>query len=73
VSSSSDSGVFRFIGELYQHGMLTGRIMLSCIYRLMNSQLDEEAVECLCKLLTTIGKKFESDPSVRVVQYMRVA
>lgn len=41
--------------------MLTWKIMLSCIHRLISSTDDEESIECLCKLLTTIGKKYEAE------------
>ena len=49
---------FRFIGELYKLGMLTAPIMVRCISDLLNKD-EEEGYECLCKLLTTIGKKLE--------------
>lgn len=51
-------GLVRFIGELYKLGMLTEKIMHLCIQRLLsNAQTpEEEEIESLCKLLTTIGK-----------------
>ena len=53
-------GNIRFIGELFKQGMLTKKIMHSCIKHLLDLR-DEESLECLCKLLTTIGKNFETD------------
>ncbi|XP_034238219.1 eukaryotic translation initiation factor 4 gamma 1-like isoform X2 [Thrips palmi] len=53
-------GNIRFIGELYKLGMLTGPIMLRCVSDLLRKE-DEESYECLCKLLTTIGKKLEME------------
>lgn len=53
-------GNIRFIGELYKLGMLTGAIMLRCVSALLQKE-DEESYECLCKLLTTIGKKLEQE------------
>nr|XP_042899428.1 LOW QUALITY PROTEIN: eukaryotic translation initiation factor 4 gamma 3 [Parasteatoda tepidariorum] len=51
-------GNIRFIGELFKLGMLTEPIMHECIKRLI-SQGDEESLECLCKLLKTIGKELD--------------
>ncbi|XP_049769636.1 eukaryotic translation initiation factor 4 gamma 1-like isoform X3 [Schistocerca cancellata] len=52
-------GNIRFVGELFKLGMLTSNIMHRCIQHLLK-QRDEESLECLCKLLTTIGKDVES-------------
>ncbi|XP_011251008.1 eukaryotic translation initiation factor 4 gamma 3 isoform X6 [Camponotus floridanus] len=52
-------GNIRFIGELYKQQILTGKIMHRCIRHLLD-QNDEDNLECLCKLLTTIGKDLES-------------
>lgn len=38
--------------------MLTAKIMLRCLSKLLDNK-DEESLECLCKLLTTIGKELE--------------
>ncbi|OXU20120.1 hypothetical protein TSAR_003535 [Trichomalopsis sarcophagae] len=51
-------GNIRFIGELFKQNMLTCKIMHQCIRHLL-TQIDEENLECLCKLLTTIGKVLE--------------
>lgn len=51
-------GTVRFIGELYRQGMLTTNIMDWCITTLLNIRT-EEKLECLCKLLTTVGHKME--------------
>ena len=51
-------GYFRFIGELYNHKMLTARIMHECVIKLLAAPpTDEESLESLCKLLTTTGKE----------------
>ncbi|KAH8042107.1 hypothetical protein HPB51_021191 [Rhipicephalus microplus] len=52
-------GNIRFIGELYNLNMLTAPIMFDCLRRLINSN-DEDSLECLCKLLITIGKELDS-------------
>lgn len=49
---------FRFIGELYKQQILTTKIMHRCVRHLLE-QNDEDNLECLCKLLTTIGKDLE--------------
>lgn len=55
-------GNIRFIGELYKLKMLTSKIMVYCIKRLID-KLEEERLECLCKLLTTIGEQIENEVS----------
>ncbi|EAT34516.1 AAEL013249-PA [Aedes aegypti] len=55
-------GTIRFIGELFKQEQLTCKIMYTCINILLSEEmLDEEALECLCKLLTTIGGRMEKD------------
>ncbi|XP_052742439.1 eukaryotic translation initiation factor 4 gamma 1-like isoform X2 [Bicyclus anynana] len=53
-------GNAKFIGELYKLGMLTSKIMTYCMKNLVN-EMNEENLESLCKLLTTIGQKMEND------------
>ncbi|XP_004514194.1 eukaryotic translation initiation factor 4G-like isoform X2 [Cicer arietinum] len=50
-------GNIRLIGELYKKKMLTERIMHECIKKLLGQvqDPDEEDVEALCKLMSTIG------------------
>ncbi|CAI5707827.1 unnamed protein product [Peronospora effusa] len=67
-------GNIRFIGELYRKGILQERIMHGCIMKLMDVRLnddsvlvcvhpdnppDEESIESLAKLLTTMGKDLD--------------
>ncbi|XP_052752668.1 eukaryotic translation initiation factor 4 gamma 3-like isoform X2 [Galleria mellonella] len=54
-------GNVRFIGELYKLKMLTSKIMLFCMNHLIGDKLEEEKLECLCKLLTTIGEQVENE------------
>lgn len=49
----------KFIGELFKEGMLQDKIMHECITRLLDQPHDEESLECLCRLLNTMGKEFE--------------
>ncbi|XP_063903280.1 eukaryotic translation initiation factor 4 gamma 3-like isoform X1 [Zophobas morio] len=53
-------GIIRFIGELFKQQMLTTNIMMRCLDNLLDNK-DEENLECLCKLLTTIGKELERE------------
>ncbi|CAG5008321.1 unnamed protein product [Parnassius apollo] len=53
-------GNVRFIGELYKLKMLTSKIMVFCMNYLVD-KLEEEKLECLCKLLTTIGEQLEGE------------
>lgn len=53
-------GTVHFIGELYKIEMLTSKIMRSCIQHLLDPSIcSEETLECLCKLLNTVGKRLE--------------
>lgn len=52
----------RFLGELYKLDMLTTNIMNVCIKTLVESRTDEK-LECVCKLLTTVGSKLERKPA----------
>ncbi|KAM0048445.1 putative MIF4G-like, type 3, initiation factor eIF-4 gamma, MA3, MIF4G-like domain superfamily [Helianthus debilis subsp. tardiflorus] len=57
-------GNIRFIGELYKKRMLTERIMHECIMKLLsfhqkNANPDEEDIEALCKLMSTIGEMID--------------
>ncbi|KAK2650876.1 hypothetical protein Ddye_018365 [Dipteronia dyeriana] len=54
-------GNIRLIGELYKKKMLTERIMHECIKKLMGQyeNPDEEDVEALCKLMSTIGEMID--------------
>jgi translation initiation factor 4G len=57
-------GLVRFIGELFKLQMLTPRIMRECITKLLANVDDpeEEDVESLCRLITTVGKQLEEEP-----------
>ncbi|KFM57183.1 Eukaryotic translation initiation factor 4 gamma 3, partial [Stegodyphus mimosarum] len=55
-------GNIRFIGELFKLNMLIEPIMHECIKKLL-SQQDEESLECLCRLLKTIGKELDEGKS----------
>ncbi|GAV71508.1 MA3 domain-containing protein/MIF4G domain-containing protein [Cephalotus follicularis] len=54
-------GNIRLIGELYKKKMLTERIMHECIKKLLGQYQnpDEEDVESLCKLMSTIGEMID--------------
>jgi translation initiation factor 4G len=55
-------GLVKFIGELFKLQMLTERIMHECVKKLLNNveNPEEEEIESLCKLLTTVGKLLET-------------
>lgn len=61
-------GNIRFIGELFKQQMLTVNIMLRCINILLDNK-DEDSLECLCKLLTTIGKDLEHQKKQDLAKY----
>ncbi|KAH9175043.1 ARM repeat-containing protein [Lactarius sanguifluus] len=55
-------GLVRFIGELFKSQMLTERIMHECVKALLGTpeNPDEELIESLCKLLTTVGSLLDT-------------
>jgi translation initiation factor 4G len=54
-------GNIQFIGHLYKKKILTERIMHECILKLLQGQGTPapEDVECLCKLMSTIGREID--------------
>uniref|UniRef100_A0A8D0G9C0 Eukaryotic translation initiation factor 4 gamma 3 n=1 Tax=Sphenodon punctatus TaxID=8508 RepID=A0A8D0G9C0_SPHPU len=62
-------GNIKFIGELFKLKMLTEAIMHDCVVKLLKNH-DEESLECLCRLLTTIGKYLDFEKAKpRMDQY----
>ncbi|XP_063074858.1 eukaryotic translation initiation factor 4 gamma 1a isoform X2 [Engraulis encrasicolus] len=57
-------GNMKFIGELFKLKMLTEPIMHDCVVKLLKNH-DEESLECLCRLLSTIGKDLDIDKAKR--------
>jgi translation initiation factor 4G len=55
-------GLVKFIGELFKLQMLTERIMHECVKKLLGNvdNPEEEDIESLCKLLSTVGKLLET-------------
>lgn len=60
-------GNIRFIGELYKLHMLTARIMHECVKKLLMTT-DEESLECLCRLVTTVGLDLEAETQGRLAK-----
>ncbi|GBG27694.1 Eukaryotic translation initiation factor 4G [Hondaea fermentalgiana] len=64
-------GNIQFIGELFKKKILTEKVMHSCIIKILNPKQEipeEEDLECLCRLLTTIGSTLDSSPVPRTKQ-----
>ena len=65
-------GNIQFIGQLYRQKMLTERIMHACIQSLLGN-VDaprQEDVECLCQLVTTVGKPLDASAKSRPLMDM---
>ncbi|KAM4877901.1 LOW QUALITY PROTEIN: eukaryotic translation initiation factor 4 gamma 1-like [Thomomys bottae] len=58
IARQRSLGNIKFIGELFKLKMLTEAIMHECVVKLLKNH-DEESLECLCHLLTTIGKDLD--------------
>jgi hypothetical protein len=53
-------GNIRFVGELYLQKMITEKIMHGCVQQLLKTnEPEEDDVESLCSLLTSIGKELD--------------
>ncbi|TWW55661.1 Eukaryotic translation initiation factor 4 gamma 1 [Takifugu flavidus] len=52
-------GTVRFIGELFKLKMLWEPIIHTCIVNLLQDEC-EESLECVCKLLSTVGKDLDT-------------
>ncbi|XP_031823954.1 eukaryotic translation initiation factor 4 gamma 1 isoform X7 [Sarcophilus harrisii] len=69
VARRRSLGNIKFIGELFKLKMLTEAIMHDCVVKLLKNH-DEESLECLCRLLTTIGKDLDFEKAKpRMDQY----
>lgn len=57
-------GLVKFVGELFKLDILSTKVIHSCIVKLLSNVVDpdEEDVESLCQLLTTVGAKLEAQP-----------
>jgi len=65
--SNKSLGAIRFIGELYLLKILTGQIMHECVKKLLMAT-DDDSLECLCLLLTSIGQDLENETKARLVK-----
>lgn len=64
-------GNIKFIGELFKLKMLTEPIMHDCVVKLLKNH-DEESLECLCRLLSTIGKDLDFEKAKVSMGWMEV-
>merc|ERR1719422_1719654 len=58
-------GNIRFISELYKLQMVTVRIMHESVKKLLKTR-DDESLECLCTLLTTVGQVLDQETKQRL-------
>ncbi|KAM7395507.1 hypothetical protein PAMA_006993 [Pampus argenteus] len=62
-------GNVKFIAELFKLRMMTVAVMHDCVVKLLKKR-DEKSLECLCMLLTNIGKDLDLEKAKpRVDQY----
>ena len=55
-------GNMQFVGHLYRSAMITEKIVNLCVQQLLNDPMPEE-LECVCKLLRTVGANLEARPT----------
>jgi translation initiation factor 4G len=60
-------GNIKFIGELYKVRNITENVMHNCIRWIIQTPSDEEAIESLCRLLTTIGNGLKSPKNIGIM------
>ena len=51
--------------------MLVDTIMYDCIDYLLRDKTDEEALECLCRLLRTIGEELDAKANEKVCLFKK--
>ncbi|CAI5747531.1 unnamed protein product [Peronospora destructor] len=68
IMKRASLGHIRFVGELFKQRMLSSRIMHECVSILFGdiTAPDEESLECLCNLLSTIGQALEGNASEKI-------
>lgn len=66
-------GNVKFIGELGRLGLLSEAILHKCIKTLLEKQRDEkyldmsDDLECLCKMMPTVGKKLDQGEAIKLM------
>ena len=50
----------RFIGELFKLKMLSEGIVNNCLEILLKQEINEDKLECVCTLLTSVGKELDN-------------
>lgn len=63
-------GNMRFIGELFNVGLITERIMHAVIQELLRDVVspEEEEVESFCRLITTVGPKLDTPAAAKQIE-----
>ncbi|XP_029973661.1 eukaryotic translation initiation factor 4 gamma 3-like [Salarias fasciatus] len=62
-------GLVKLIGELFKLKMLTAAIIFSCTSQLLEKQ-DEDSLQGLCALLTTVGKELDAKGAKKQMDQM---
>ena len=76
IKKRKSLGNIRFIGELYIKDVVSINIVLQCINILFHSiEKTKEGIhiECLCKLMTTVGEKFDNQQNkIKIDSYFEI-
>lgn len=54
-------GLIRFIGELYNLGLVSSRLIQRCVTKLLMEEPTEDVVESLCKLMMTVAGRIVAE------------
>ncbi|PWA03266.1 hypothetical protein BB558_000593 [Smittium angustum] len=57
-------GLVKFVGELFLLNIISERLLRMCITNLLEGDNEEETLESLSKLLTTVGARIDNGPGV---------
>ncbi|PVV05449.1 hypothetical protein BB560_000031, partial [Smittium megazygosporum] len=58
-------GLIKFIGELYLRSLISEKILRGAIEYLLNLEKEDETLESLAKLITTVGFKLDKDSGAK--------
>jgi translation initiation factor 4G len=69
-------GNIKFIGELFKQKLINNNVITKCINTLLSNinanDNKNENIECLCKLITTVGKISDNNNRIKMDKYFEI-